>query len=134
MKTIIAVYGAAQKGKTETLKIVASILRNCPTFELIKEEQVNGIGIRLVCKVNGKKIAVETLGDHEDDNCNIIFCASRTRGDTVNSINEIVEQWGYSLIWTSTYEIVEGKEKQRTIVNKLKAHQLSDLLKALDLL
>ncbi|RKR05165.1 hypothetical protein C8C83_4498 [Flavobacterium sp. 90] len=147
-KTILAVWQSEDKGKSETLREFATLLlATYPTHRIIFP--ITGIipsagDFRLVVEINGQIIAVETQGDPKTDlekrlfdladnfNCELILCATRTRGETVWAVNEVVNRRGFEPIWTSTYEI--RNNSNYTLVNRLKASHILDLLQTLNII
>ena len=99
MANIFALQGSSNSGKSSTLihllNLVVAKYPNATVQTLhggTKEVQV------IVHPVNGKKVGIESRGDpgshlqqsltdFRNANCNIVFCACRTRGMTVNWIN-----------------------------------------------
>ncbi len=145
MKTILSVWNLGNKGKTETLREFANLLlANSPTyisiFPLPATVPTSG-DFRLVIQINGIIIGVESKGDPNTNlqnrlldladnfNCEVILCSSRTRGDSVDAVNNLHHKRGFDIIWSSTYQI-DGKPQQ-SIVNNLKAKHILDLLKTL---
>ncbi|MES2738370.1 MAG: hypothetical protein V4672_18765 [Verrucomicrobiota bacterium] len=59
----------------------------------------------------------------------LIFCATRTSGETVQAVEELAEAADYEVIWTSTYQT--GNEEWQGRLNALKARHLIELLKEL---
>lgn len=98
MTNIYAVYGAANKGKTTTLGMIRKNLKEkYPSFtERIRYEEDWGDFSVILDNINGKKIGIESEGETENlveslkyfisEKCDIIFCASRTRGFSMNCI------------------------------------------------
>lgn len=144
MKTIVTIWHSGGKGKTSTLREVANLLISINPSGVIFSNSSpiipNG-DFRLIIKINGKKIAIESKGDPnsglkerldeilKDYSPDIILCASRTRGKTVTHIDNFASKNGYQQIWTSTYHI----DNNHDIVNKLKAKHLIELLQTLNL-
>lgn len=139
MKTIIAIWHTAEKGKTETVREIAKIL--IQTFPDINSIDPIPIHVppkgdfRLVIEINGVKIGLESQGDPNtnlmgrlrelvvDFECDLIFCTTRTRGETVNAVENISVEFGFDVIWTSTYQL----QRNHTLLNNLKAKHLIDL-------
>jgi hypothetical protein len=148
MKTIIALWNSADKGKTETLREFANLLLiTYPAYRLIHPIPLSisaTYDFRLVVEINGKIIGVESQGDPNTKldarlieladgfACDIILCTTRTRGDTTYAVDNMVSKKGFKSIWTSTYQI-DGKASQ-TLANGLKAKHILDLLVNLSLL
>jgi hypothetical protein len=147
-RTIIAIWHAADMGKTETLRAFANLLLNTfPQFDPIRPVPafVPPSGdFLLVVRINGVVVGITSQGDPGTDlenrlinladnrECDIILCSTRTRGETVTAVDRVANTRDYQTIWTSTYQI-EGEDNQR-IVNNLKAAHLLDLIQTLGLL
>ena len=125
MKTIIAVKESAEKGKTHAVKEAA---KRFP-FQSVEYFDYNGNNIpqnekgEIICRgtinVNGneKTIGFSSEGDYRsvvDNALKVITCgetievdvivtASRTRGGSVDAINDFAAKHGYDVIWTSLY-------------------------------
>lgn len=147
MRTVLAIWHSSDKGKTETLRAFANLLIS--TFPMIIPVESEFIPIpatgdfRFVGEINGVRIGIESEGDPNsrlqekllelvnDFNCRIILCASRTRGETVAAVDNLVPL-GFETIWTSTYQISDIGNRDR--VNLLKARHLLELLQELRLI
>ena len=133
MKTLYALQGAGEKGKSSTLNILIDELAkkypNAPKRILIpgmgRDQQV------IFDNLNGHIIGIETQGDPNSrlpqslkdfakEQCDIIFCACRTSGSTVDAIQNFAKQYSYTVnIIKQTYE--ENASKQ-TASNTKVAH------------
>lgn len=148
MKTILAIWHSGDKGKTETLREFANLLLATyplciPIFPIPLVLSPNG-DIRLVVKINGRIIGVESWGDPttklkerlidlaDSYHCEIILCSTRTKGDTVKAVENLHNTRGFEMIWTSTYQI--DNKTHHAFVNRLKAKHLLDLLIGLSLI
>lgn len=148
MKTIIAVWHSGQKGKTETIREIAqNLMAIYPNFKPIKPAN-HPINLHpkkdfsLVIEINGKIIGIESQGDPktglkkrlkrlvEKYKCDIVYCATRTRGETVKNVESIAKDSDYKLIWTSTYQTTSN----HPLVNDLKAKHIIDLTQKLGLI
>ncbi len=153
MKTIIALSHIYNKGKTETLRFLANIFLNQFNSEILhissnsKEIPKQGdftIVLKVTIETKIHIIAIHTAGDPksqlqkhlfrlaDDYSCSIIFCATRTRGETVQAVDSLWEKRDYQTIWTTTYQI-EGEEN-RGVINQLKARQLVEMIQELQLI
>jgi hypothetical protein len=146
MKTIIAIWNASNKGKSQTLKELAGLLISAFPKHVIHFQKpspyTGAADFRLIIEVNGKIIAIETKGDpgtglqdrlidiHTTYNPDIILCSCRTRGETVNAIDSIASTHGYEQIWTSTYQV----DTNQSLVNQLKAKHILELMRTLSLI
>ena len=145
MKTILAVWNKAEKGKTESIREFAKqLLTSYPSFTEIYPIPMTihpKWDFRIVVKINGKIIGIESQGDPNTGleerlselvnvyKCDVIICSTRTSGSTVYAVQNISTTYGYNDIWTSTYEI-QGKTQQ-SFVNNLKGKHILDLLQSL---
>lgn len=145
MKTILTVWHTAGKGKSSTLRELAeSLIAINPTgIILCDPSPINPKGdFRLIIEINGKIIAIESKGDPNSEldkrldeiftsyNPDIIISASRTRGSTVNITDVFATKHAYKQIWTSTYHM----DNNHSIVNKLKAKHMIELLQTLNII
>ena len=127
MKTIIAVKESAEKGKTHAVKEAAK------RFPFQSNEK-GEIICRGTINVNGneKTIGFSSEGDYRsvvDNALKVITCgetievdvivtASRTRGGSVDAINDFAAKHGYDVIWTSLYHGVNiNGEKSMLLSN-----------------
>lgn len=140
MNTITAIWHSAGKGKSSTILELANLLlKTYPNYKLIySSKDINKITIdfRLVIEINGKTIALESQGDPSTKlkerleqiinnyKPNLIFCTCRTRGETVNAIENTANKYEYDTIWTSTYQTTHNHK----LANQAKAEHLMDLI------
>ncbi len=116
-KTIIAVYGRANEGKSTSIKLACrKLLRDYPNA-IPPIEEINYDGdILVIVTLGAVKIGFESQGDpnsrmlSEDtirylanEGCHIIICATRTEGKTVNKVDEIANDFDYHTLWLSSY-------------------------------
>ncbi len=119
MNTIIAIRGVGNTGKTKTIKYVYDLVKSkYPEAKI--ESEICRLDIRVIFTVNGVKIGIESQGDPSSrlfesiplfvkSQCNIILCATRTKGKTVQLIKE---QECYEIIWHEK-SFIEGAMKQQ---------------------
>lgn len=147
MKIIIALWHTGNKGKTKTLIELGNLLLiestilycNNPIDEnkkLSKNEDFT-----LVVELSEKRICITSKGDPNselkkrlqdminDYNVDYLFCATRTKGETVSDIYNVSALNDYEILWTSTYH--SDNEKDTDFFNELKAKHLLDMLKEL---
>lgn len=98
MKKIVALRGSANKGKSETLRIVIQKLKEKYSSVSYKPFEQNDKDEKCVFdNLKGMKIGVETQGDpgcrlpkslqdFTQMMCDIIICACRTKGSTIEAI------------------------------------------------
>jgi hypothetical protein len=136
MKTIICIWGSRNRGKTETIRELAKLL----VEKYDAKQDVPSTGdFSLEVNANGKRCGLESSGDPDSDlfnrlkkwakdSCDVIICASRTRGSTVTDVDSIAKKYHYKLIWTTPYTDNDNNPQDQQRLNSLKAKHLSDLL------
>jgi signal recognition particle receptor subunit beta len=128
MGTIIAIKGEARTGKTTAIRaiyerldaIVKEVLENNAdekgykefTYILEKNNDFEAIG-----EYNSKKIGIGSYGDTKDrqleiiqdfadeEKCDIIICASRSKGETVLNVKNVSKEFTHDVIFTSHYQL-----------------------------
>lgn len=146
MKTILAISHSQGKGKTETVREIAqNLIRIYPNFKPIFPIPIKiplKYDFRLIIEINGKIIGLESQGDPNTNlkkrlkdlvnkyNCDIIYCTTRTKGETVKAVKDVANNFGYDQIWTSTYQTTTN----HSLVNDLKAKHIIDLTQQLGLI
>ena len=112
MKKLIGLYGTSNVGKSQTIRFVYDKL--CEKFsdftfhkdfdQIIPEDG----DISIIIIINGKTIGIESQGDPNSRifislpiflklNCDIILCATRTRGATVDEVEKLNND--YEIKW-----------------------------------
>jgi len=133
---IVTLYGKGNKGKsTALLMLIAKVLKSYDCKEIIPPKNpltVDGIKSDLhdrtlggngaahdetvKLEINGKLVGITTFGDTEDcidgkfkrlADCDIVFCAARSRGRTLKYI-ERKEKAGAKVIWYTQIEFSCG--------------------------
>ena len=112
MKTIIAVWGAKNTGKTTViLKTYEKLLDLGAIIE--KQTGSPSNDIYAILNYKSKKIGIISMGDPESaqgdcldkaetENCDIILCACRTKDETLANIHKTVSK-GYDVVWASHF-------------------------------
>lgn len=139
-KTVIANWGHAQKGKSDTVKRVAQIiLRNYPNATTNPTNIDFSADIKIVITIDKIKIGIESQGDPNSRlfeslkefakiNCDIIICSTRTSGGTVDAVNALCTSDNYDIIWATNYR---SNEKNQNSLNDLSARQFFELMQNL---
>ncbi len=110
MKEIIALKGLERSGKTTSIRMAYDMLIN--RFSSIKIIYVKPYkkDITAVLSINNIVIGIESQGDpnsrlknslerfSNEYRCNIILCATRTKGETILIVNNMVGH-GYNINW-----------------------------------
>ena len=101
-KKLFCLKGRANVGKSATICCIYDKIKN-NDCEILEQKFKDGIMIEIVAiirNVNGLTIGINSYGDLgdmvskqlqslTDRNCDIIFCASRTRGATVQEVRKM---------------------------------------------
>ena len=144
MKTIVAIWNRAGKGKSDSIKEFAKLLLEAYPIYPGTLSPIKAKGdFSTIIEINGKKIGIESQGDPGtklserlqnlvSNNCDLIICSTRTSGETANAVIDIAKRKKYQIIWTSTYEIDDAA--QHHCMNKLKGKHILDLLLSLNVL
>jgi hypothetical protein len=107
MKTIIALQGVANQGKSTSIKMAYALLKAAyPSAKI--DERFIGADITVVITINGVKVGIESQGDPNSRlfeslghfvkvGCKAIICATRSRGKTVEAVNALAGK--YKIDW-----------------------------------
>lgn len=146
-KTIIAIYGRSNEGKSETIKKICQLLLGFPNA-LPSSTSIDYTQDILVTIMLGTvKIGIESQGDPNsrmiyDDTirkladksidaqlggCDIIICATRTDGKTVNKVDEIANAYDYHTLWKSSYY---SPHLNHNVLNSFAAEEVIQLIKS----
>ena len=104
-KLVIVNWGSSEQGKSSSLKQVFARLSKYPHLIMI-----NNGDIKAIVNIDGVKVGVESQGDPNsrmfaslddfvNEGCDIIVCASRCWGATVDKVSSL-KQYGYEILWT----------------------------------
>lgn len=130
IKTIIAVRGVANQGKSASIKIAYSLLRErYPTAKI--EELHIGVDITVVITIDGVKVGIESQGDPNsrlfqsldhfvDIGCKVIVCATRSRGATVEAVNSLAGK--YRIEWYPKQSV--SSASKHAVANRSVAQQI----------
>ncbi|MDN3670727.1 hypothetical protein QWY93_15490 [Echinicola jeungdonensis] len=135
-KTAIAIYGQAGRGKSATIREVASQLMNAfpnHTLQIIND----GGDITYIIEINGVKIGIESQGDPNSRqprsladfvaaNCDIIICVCRTSGMTRDAVADLHRNHQYEIIWTANHRSWQKNQDQ---LNLISANEILELIK-----
>src|SRR5688572_25137658 len=124
MKKVVALSGTGTKGKSQTIRKAAELLSNFAGAKVEDQSRSRGADIKVVITINGIKIGVESQGDPRpgrlpeslaefvEINCEIIVCATRSYGGTVNAVRNLEAAHGYEVVWFQQKDAGESKSKQ----------------------
>lgn len=130
MKILIALKGRANSGKSSTIKTAYGLLKE-RNPETLNEVFIDGVDIKVIMTIDGIKVGIESQGDPDSRlgeslkdfsiaDCKVIVCATRTRGMTVNWVNQ---QSDYTPEWLWQYSAEDGKHEQN---NQSQAQKIAD--------
>ena len=136
---IIALWGKHDSGKTATIKFLRDILLKRGAKE---EENVGDYDFISVFRFQGKKVGVISGGDTKEiltgnlgklpNDCDVIICPSRTKGETVHYLEDYVFSQE-DLIWVKKARIKNNGKycvaKEENIINLIQAEILFEELK-----
>lgn len=108
MKKVIALRGIAKVGKSTTINKVYALLRNKYPTAKIEHEKSTRVEITAVLTIDGVKLGIESHGDPgsvlEESlrlfarlGCQLIICATRTRGQTVDAVGRLAPS--FEVLW-----------------------------------
>lgn len=147
-KTIIAIHGRADEGKSETIKKACEIvLRDFPNATPSKSPNYSG-DILLTIQLGKFKIGFESQGDPNsrmiNDNtieklaniklssklggCDIIICATRTGGMTVKEVDKVADKHRYHTLWVSSFF---SPKLNHSVLNNKAANNIIEIIKSL---
>ena len=144
-KTIIAVYGSAQEGKSSTIKKVCQkLIANFPDAIASDLAIDYSADISVTIIIGNIKIGIESQGDPSTgllerldklaiDGCDIIICATRRRGETTNAVGEVAEKYNYNMIWLSSYFSQKDSPKplNSLLLNDIAAKSIIEIIEGL---
>lgn len=149
--TIIAIYGRAREGKSETIKNTCRLLlqRFPNAVTSIPRNEIDYTGdIFFTVQIGLIKIGFESQGDPgsrmitEDTirqladisvnstlgGCQIIICATRTAKGTVQRVDQIASNYDYYTLWKSSYY---SADLDHNVLNNLAAEEVVELINLL---
>ncbi len=134
MKKIIALYRRSETGKTSTLNLLIELLDKNKKIEKerLKEDR------RVSISYGSKKIAVTTWGDNgfelkenikffEEENCDILVTATRTRGETTEILTDYAKEIDTEIIWIEK----NISKKMEDLINQSQAKDINAIIDTL---
>lgn len=137
---VIVLQGLANSGKTTTLNTLIGL------FPKAKKHDSNRLSkdTRVTVELNGKQIGIITAGDNVGElehgfsalqECEIYVCAARTKGGTVDYLeNKFKEE---DILWIGRWQVREktfegtNVEERRKRANQCQAKEIYDILNEL---
>ena len=134
-KTLIALYGISNQGKTTTIRRVYDDLRL--KYRVVRRgspsrTEVNGA----ILDIDGVLVGFASPGDVEwilaanllpliEKGCIVILCATHTRGGTVDLVERVAADHQFATVWIekagdSTDHIVANRRKADEIIQRIR--------------
>lgn len=143
MKKLIAVRGVKDTGKTCSIKMAYKMLK--AAYPRAKTEEVGGgtVDIARVITIDGVNIGIESQGDptghrirmldkslpyFAEMDCQLIICATRTSGATVDGVEEFSKAHEYKVKWI---EKCHSSPEVRDIRNETTAQEIVQAVQAM---
>lgn len=106
-KNIVCLWGPANVGKTSVIKGLFQELKRAGETKMLGESgadicvtvRYKGSLIGLVSQGDPNSLQEEWLRDPAVQSCDIIVCASRSKGSTVEAVQKIAADQAYDLLW-----------------------------------
>ncbi len=115
MKTMILVWGSAERGKSQSIKRLAKTLPFCSIIRPWNADDYDSYVIGIIKDKDGNEriVGLESQGDPYSNqkewieacvsaNCEVIVAASRSYGQTVRNAREAARDNGYEIIEVTT--------------------------------
>jgi len=133
LKNAISLRGTSKTGKSQTIRTFVELLTAKYPDTISEHEHRTKTDIRVVLTVNRLKIGVESRGDRLSESldlfvksgCDVIICATRTKGRTNNAVSALQFQ-GFDVYWleqptrTQPHEqVLRSLSTAREIVEKV---------------
>jgi len=107
LKKAIALRGKEKVGKSQIIRTVEELLRERYPSATVEHEYRTKVELRAVLSINGVKIGIESTGENIKRitesfdlflslDCEVLICATRTTGNTVNAVNALI---GFEAVW-----------------------------------
>ncbi|MBQ3431745.1 MAG: hypothetical protein IJG23_03070 [Clostridia bacterium] len=144
----IVLWGKANRGKTQTLNLVANLLEydfnsNSKKSFLFPHSISDDKSIAI--DVNGKKVGIITAGDSVKEltqglnslpnDCDLYICSSHTKGKTCNYLKN---RFNNAILWISKWTIKDENDKVdfkenffKNKANLIRAQEIVEIIKEL---
>jgi hypothetical protein len=134
-KTLIAVYGTANVGKSMT---ISELGRNLNSSGGITSSNISLREYRAIMKYLNHSIGLQTYGDLEylvrdglniflKNNCDLIVIATKSYGATVDTLGAFAGANGYRIIWIAPFEVRDNTIATNVIKEYCAAHLLTTI-------
>ena len=139
-KTVIANFGGATQGKSGTIKKIIKLILNKYPDALTNPLKISYHGdVKVIIQIDNIKIGIESQGDPNSRifkslkefasiDCDLIICATRTAGATVNAVRSLRKSHNYDIVWVTNYR---SANKDIEALNELSANHILELVERL---
>lgn len=136
-KTVFAIWGHAQQGKSDTVKRIAQEITTAYPTATTNPAPINySTDIQVIITIGKITIGIESQGDpnsrlfasltkFSSENCDIIVCSTRTSGATVDAVSALHSSHGYDIVWTTNHR---SNEKNQATLNDISAKHIFGLI------
>lgn len=124
MEKIIALQGPAQCGKTSTLNLLVDLLEvettNCamPTPHAGDRKKVfviNGVTVGIATSGDVARIVQENCNFFNENHCDIVFTATRTKGGTHDVLDKFAASHGLTVKYERKIKSTKESESQTNL-------------------
>ena len=134
MKNVFALRGASKKGKSQTIRTAVEMLTEIHPGATLEHNHTTKKDVQVVLTMNGWKIGIESQGSRLVDSldlfvnvgCDVIVCATRTSGTTVNAVNALR---GFDIHWLEQPE--KSQPHEQILRSLIMARQINAKVDAL---
>lgn len=138
MKKIFALRGKSNTGKRQTLRTVVEMLNAKQPNATVEHNPETQVDPRVVMTVNHLQIGIESHGNKTGGllketldsfvkvGCDIIICATRTRGTTIEAVDALS---GYEVEWLQQRE--QSQPTEQILRNIVMARQIVERVELL---
>jgi len=141
-KEVIALWGIANVGKSQTIKRVYQLLRLRHANAIAdRDSEINEKDIKVILDINGIKIGIESQGDPNSrlisslswfvkSKCTVIICASRTDGKNAEAIDKLRLK-GYDVVlWLKKERVRIGRTRINMVMAKRIVEEIDNILQS----
>jgi hypothetical protein len=138
LKKVLALRGKSNVGKSQTIRTVVEMLTAKHPNAAIEHNHATKVDIRVVLNINDLKIGIESQGNPNSRlikesldlfvriGCDVIICATRTSGATVDAVDALA---GFDVQWLEQRK--QSKVTEQILRNIVMARQIVEKVELL---
>ena len=128
MKKVFVLRGVSHRGKTQTIRAFDELLRQKYPTAIVEHEHRTKVELQAILNINDVKIGIETTAEKRIEEslelfvklgCDVIICATRTRGKCVAAVEALP---GFEVVWFERQ--AQSDPVERLFSNMAMARQL----------